>query len=83
MARETAVKVRIKEHGAKRATTFYVRTFERIDSPIGSIWVGEEVMKDGTPPYHARRIRVVGDDALVSQTPVTMDWHYGEFKRTA
>jgi hypothetical protein len=51
-----------------------------MDSPIGSIWVGEEVMKDGTPPYHARRIRVVGDDAVVSQTPVTMDWHYCEFK---
>ena len=80
MPRETAVKVRIKEHGSKRVTTFYVRTFERMDSTIGPMWGGEEVMKDGSPPHRARRIRVVGDDAVVSQAPVTMDWHYGEFK---
>ena len=80
MTRETAVKVRIKEHGAKRVTTFYVRTFERMDSTIGPMWVGEEVGKDGSPPHRARRIRAVGDDAVLSQTPVRMDWHYGEFK---
>lgn len=80
--KQTAVKVRIKAYG-KRAKTVYFATFEKADSDVSGSpvvwWVGKAVGKDGGATRH-ERIHVVDDSAIVSQTQVVMNHHYGEFE---